>query len=192
MHYWDGQWKETAEEIVLVDGGGLASRGPHKAFFAANINSVPAVELTFPDERALRTRILGIAYYDPVTGTSELIAELRDSIGELVSANQIIYRDCFDGIKADVRFAYRKAGFEQDIILRQKPQPPGFYGMSEHSRIQVWTELFDPPTPATQTLVLRREEDALKRANMIDPDFKDQALNFGTMQIGRGRAFRVI
>ncbi len=191
MHYWNAGWHETVEEIRIVADGGLADRGPHRLWVAGNVNSVPAVELETPDQRVFRTRVLGIAYYDPVTGQSELIGELRDSIGQLISQNQVIYRDCFDGMTADVRMTYTKAGFEQDVILRKRPEPPQAYGLSERSRIQVWTELFNPPTPTKHTQVLRQEQDPASRAAMVEPDFKDELLDFGAMRMNLGKAFSI-
>ena len=58
------------------------------------------------------------------------MAEVKDSIGELVGLNQVIYRDAFTDLKADIRYTYRLDGFEQDIILRDVPPAPDAYGLN--------------------------------------------------------------
>src|SRR6185295_16153625 len=92
LHYLkDGQWLESREEIKIVPGGAIAEEGQHKAEFAVNINSVPAVILTTPDGQRLQTRVFGLSYYDSDTDESALIAELQNSVGQLLPPNQIIY-----------------------------------------------------------------------------------------------------
>ena len=80
------------------------------------------IQLTTPDSVQLNSQPVGLSYFD---GThSVVIAELTNSIGALVGDNQIIYTNAFAGLKADLLFTYKKAGFEQDVILRQQPSPP--------------------------------------------------------------------
>src|SRR5439155_12613242 len=57
------------------------------------------------------------------------------------------------------------------------------------SRIEVWTEFFAPPTPEIQTVVLSEVEDPIARAGMVEPDFTEQSLSFGQVQLGTGKAF---
>jgi len=57
-----------------------------------------------------------------------LIAELKDSLGLLYPPNQVIYTNAFTDVRADVRYTYTKAGFEQDVILREQPPSPEAYG----------------------------------------------------------------
>jgi hypothetical protein len=41
MHYWeDGQWKDSKEEIEILNGAAVAQKGQHKVIFAANPNTL--------------------------------------------------------------------------------------------------------------------------------------------------------
>ena len=83
------------------------------------------------------------------------IAELTNSVGYLVGSNQVIYPNAFNGITADLRYTYTKAGFEQDIILRESPLIPESYGLNPAmARLQVLSEFFNPPQPAVTPMAL--------------------------------------
>jgi len=192
----DGQWIDSQEIIEILDGGAtaVARQGQHQVIFSANINNpAGAVDLLTIDNKRFISKILGIAYFDAATGESALIAELKDSIGNVDPANIIVYEDAFIGsIKADVRFHYRKGSFEQDVIVREIEAglSPATFGMNPATtRIEIWTEFFAPPIPQKQTIILRKEDDAARRAAMVVADFTDQVLDFGAMYIGSGRAF---
>src|ERR1051325_8887376 len=76
MHYLEqGAWKDSVDRIELIDGGALASKGQHHVRFAANINDLWPIDLQMADGKRLQSRILGLSYYDTVTGMSVLIAE---------------------------------------------------------------------------------------------------------------------
>src|SRR5581483_10365632 len=129
-----------------------------------------------------RSQVLGLSYFDAATGQSVLIAEVKDCIGK-VSGNQVIYEDAFTDFRADVRYTYTRAGFEQDIILRDQPPGPEEYGLSPATtRLQVLTEFLNPPSTAK----LGRARRAPGQTAPADED-----LNFGTMRMGHGRAFSV-
>src|SRR5262245_42148796 len=86
-----GRWLPSREHIAITATNAAALEGNHKAFFAPNVSTVGALDLLTSDNKRLRSRILGIAYYDYKTNRSVLIAELQDSIGVLVGENQVIY-----------------------------------------------------------------------------------------------------
>ena len=66
LHYWDGvQWADSREEIEIVEGGALAQRGPHKVGFAANANTLGAIDFVSSDNKRLRSHVLGLAYTCP-------------------------------------------------------------------------------------------------------------------------------
>ena len=132
-----------------------------------------------PDGKHLKSRPLGLSYEDGAK--SVLIAELKDSIGQVVGANQVIYPDAFTDFKADIRYTYTKAGFEQDIILRESPLTPESYGLNPNTaRLQVLTEFFDPPQPAVRTAKLPEQAGI---------SLNDGNLDFGVMKMMQGRAF---
>ena len=179
-HFWrDGQWHETKAEIELTANGAAATNGPHKVFFAPNLNTVGAVDLTTPDGKRLRSRILGLYYYDE--NELVMVAETKDSFGLLVGTNQVWYTNAFDDVRADVQYVYTKAGFAQNIILRAQPPAPADLGLNpETTRLQVLTEFFDAPVP-------QKKVAASVRTNQLANEF----LNFGAMKMVNGRAFSV-
>lgn len=80
----------------------------------------------------------------------------------------------FDGIKADIRYTYRRGEFEQDVILLEKPALPASFA-ADSTRIEVWTEFIEsPPVTVRQG----------GRAGMTD-----DTVDFGEMKTGIGRAF---
>ena len=177
----DGQWLPTREEIELLPTGfAVARQGPHQVIFSPNANSIPATDLLSVDGKRFQSRVLGIVCYDGATGASELIGELKDSVGELLPPNRVVYRDAFDGVRASIRLTYTRAGLEQDIILHERPSlPPGFPPLT--ARLEVWTEFFDAPVPEQRRYVVRQQ--------IGMPAVTDVQLNFGELRIGRGKAF---
>ncbi len=180
LHYMkNGQWVESKEEIdILPNGTAAATQGQHKAYFPGDIYE-GMIELVTPDGKHLKSRPLGLSYDDG--NKTVLIAELKNSVGQLVAPNQVIYPDAFTDFKADLRYTYTKAGFEQDIVLREQPPVPEAYGLdSAKARLQMLTEFFDAPEPVQTKM-------ATKRQNSMD----DTTLAFGTMKMMRGKAFSI-
>jgi len=193
MHFFkDGTWLESQELIqVAADGSAAyAAQGPSQAIFSANANSIPCVDLLTSDSNRLQSHVLGLAYYDAASGKSVMIAETKDAVGQLLPPNQILYPDAMTDFTCDIRYTYRKCGLEQDIILRQQPPPPQTFGLDPAStRLQVWTEFFDAPSPQIQRRMIYQEPDPAVRQAMVQPDWTDDYLDFGAMHIGLGRAF---
>ncbi|MFZ0827852.1 MAG: immunoglobulin domain-containing protein [Verrucomicrobiia bacterium] len=180
LNFWsNGQWAASKEEIdILPNGTAAATNGQHQAYFPGDIYQ-GAIQLVTPDGRQLQSRPLGLSYDD---GTNMvLIAELTNSIGYLAGSNQVVYPDSFTGLKADLRYTYTKAGFEQDIIVEESPLTPESYGLNpETARLQVLTEFFNPPQPAVTTTVLPAQ---------AGTTLTDENLDFGVMKMIPGRAF---
>lgn len=180
-HLIGGHWVESSDEIQITPDGGAATNCQHQVAFAANINTTGAIDLTMPDGQHLRSHILGLSYLDPTTGQYVLIARLKDSIGQVVGGNQVVYSDAFDGgFKADVRYRNTKAGFEQDIVLQEQPPSPAAFGLDPaNTRLQVMTEFLNPP--AAQ----------VRRAKLTDGITVDKDVDFGPMHIIQGKAFSI-
>lgn len=178
-----GQWVESKENIEAYPGGAIARQGPHQVIFANNLNTAVAIDMQTPDGKRLQSHILGLSYFDTATGNSVLFAEIQDSIGQIVGTNQVVYTNAFTQFKADVRYTYTKAGFEQDVILRQRPPLPEMYGLSStNTRLQVLTEFLTPPQPVVKEMSISSED-------VTASALTDQTLDFGVMKIGRGKAF---
>ena len=174
-----GQWVESKEEInILPNGTAAATQGQHQAYFPGDIYN-GEIELVTSDGRHLKSRPIGLSYYDG--NNTVLIAELKDATGTVVNSNQVVYADAFTDFKADLRYTYTKAGFEQDIVLREQPPAPATFGLNpETTRLQVLTEFFDTADPA-QTAVPANPRDGLA----------DTTLTFGQMQMIQCKAFSV-
>jgi hypothetical protein len=188
----DGRWVPSREDIELFKDGAVARHGPFQVIFAPNLNQPGGVDLLTPDGQRFQARILGLAYFDAASGKSVLVAELKDAAGQVVPPNQVLYLDAFTDCQADVRFTCRKGSFQQDVILRQAPPAPERFGLpGPTTRLQVWTEFFDPPQAAREPVVLHVEaEPALRRA-MVAPDLVDEQVAFGATRLGSGRAFSI-
>lgn len=189
-HYQNanGEWIESEETIEIVNGIGIAEKGLHKATFPANIRTGDIILLT-PDGKRFRSRVMSLAYTDGRTGQTVLIAEPKDSIGQ-VAANEVTYPDAFIDFIADVRYTYTKAGLEQDVIFLENPPDPAAYGFDpETTRLEVFTEFIEAPVPEKRSSVLVEESDPFRRQGMVEPDLTDEYLSFGIMAIGSGKGF---
>jgi hypothetical protein len=177
----NGQYVESQEKIESFSGGAVARQGQHQVIFANNLNTAGAIDMQTPDGKRLRSNILGLMYYDPSTGDAVQIAQVQDSEGELISDNQVLYPNAFDGVKADVRYTYRRDGLEQDVILREQPPTPEVYGLnSQTTELEVFTDFIDPPV-ANVTQVTSDEQG-------LD---QDQQVAWGATVLGRGKAFNL-
>ena len=173
-----GAWADSREQIEPYAAGAIANAGQHRVIFANNLNSEGAIDQQTPDAKRLRSNILGLAYYDSASGQRVLIAQVQDSQGELISANQVLYPDAFTGVKADVRYTYKKGSFEQDVILREQPPTPESLGLnSATTEIEVLTEFLNPPAATVKKHPARNQS------------LPDEEVSWGAMRLGRGRAF---
>jgi len=194
LHYWDSkkkQWKDSKAKIKSRRGGAVANEGQQQVVFANNLNTLGAVDILAPDGVRLKASVIGLGYFDALSGRSVVVAELKDSKGKLVGEDQLLYEDAFDGVRADVLYTYSLTGLEQDVILRENPPAPSRFGLPDlTSRLEVITEWFDAPQPAKSSRVLeRRVADADLRSRMAEPDLLDEDLRFGELSIGLGKAF---
>jgi hypothetical protein len=175
----NGEWLDSQEQITIQpDGSAEAVQGAHQAYFPANIYNGD-ITLVTPDGLQLRSQPLGLSYDD---GTNfVLIAMSTNSIGQLMSSNQILYPNAFEGIDADLVYTYKKGSFEQDLIFREQPPTPEQFGLnSSKARLQMLTEFLNPPTPV-ETAAAGGQQDGLQ----------DTTLTFGRMKMTRGKAFSI-
>jgi hypothetical protein len=182
LNYQDpstGQWVPSQEIInVLPNGTAAATNGQHQVFFPGDIYQ-GEIQMVTPDGVQLQSRPVGISYDD---GTNMVfIAILTNSVGQLLSSNQVIYPNAFEGLNADLLYTYTKAGFEQDVILREQPPSPTANGLNPATtRLQVLTEFFDPPQPGVSATPMPSQGGIA---------LNDESLDFGVMKMMPGRAF---
>ncbi|MGH7943111.1 MAG: hypothetical protein ACREFR_18790, partial [Limisphaerales bacterium] len=147
-----GRWMPTRELVTPVPGGALAQFGPHRVFFASDLNNGGgAIDVETSDGRHIISSTLGLSYYDTKSGKSVTIAQVQDCQGKVIGQNQMLYTNAFDGLHANVRFTYTRAGLEQDVILLQQPPPPGVFGLCPTSTVlQAMTKFVSFPAPVVR------------------------------------------
>jgi parallel beta-helix repeat protein len=181
LNYQDtnGVWVESQELIEAFPAGAVARQGQYQVIFANDLNSAGSVDMQTPDGKRLRSNILGLMYVDTATGDAVMIAEVQDSAGELISSNQVLYPNAFDGVKVDVQYTYKRGSFEQDVILREQPPTPESLGMNpDTTELEVVTEFVDPPDANIQDTT--SSEQGLEA---------DENINWGVVNLGHGKAF---
>jgi len=192
LNYPDGAggFLPSSPEFTITEKGAEVGRSQHRVALAADINTLGAIEIVTPDGLKLRSNPVGIGYFDPVDGRSILLASLISSIGWLTASNEVTYSNCFSHIRASVRYRNSLAGIEQDLLLHERPAPPSAFGLSQFTRLELFTEFAgNTPEPLATNRVLRAEENPANRRVMVEPDFIDNSLTFGNMTMGAGKAF---
>ncbi len=195
LNYQDesGIWRASGDLIELADdGGAVALQGPIKVRFNGNLNVPGAISLTTVSNRVFRSHPIGLYYFAADTGQSALIARVKDTVAELHPPNQLVWRDCLEGVKADYRVTYTKAGLEADLILLERLPSPETLGISPRfARLEWFTEWLDMPEPGRRERVLKAESDPVRRAAMVEPDLVEETLDLGDLWFPQGRGFSV-
>lgn len=180
LHYFaNGQWHETQELIEPSPQGAVALHGPYQVIFSQNLNTAGAIDMLMPDGKRLTGGVLAISATDAATGETIILGEVQDSIGEILPPNQMIYRDAFSGLAADVRYTYAKGYFEADVIIRERPAMPDHFDPAT-TRLDIITEFLRAPVPTKTHAVLKRK-----------PELVDETLDFGQMRMILGKAFEI-
>ena len=92
LNFWTDRWERTVEGFEIApEGHAVARKGPHRLVLEPNLRTQGAIDLLTPDGRRFRSHLLGLAYCDPASGQSVLIAEPKDSIGVLVASNRVVW-----------------------------------------------------------------------------------------------------
>ena len=186
-HLVGNQWVPSSENIQITPDGGEATNGQHSVHFSANINSTGCIDLVTPRGVHLRSTVLGLGYFDSASGQSVVLAQLHDSIGQLLqTSNQVIYAgalaDLETNFQADVKYTHKKSGFEQDIVLRSQPPSPASLGLNpDTTTLQVWTEFYNTADPdiSTNTVASLVPGSGQPERRIL----ANQILNFGAMQM---------
>lgn len=171
--------------VEITPQGAIARTGRHIVEFDGNLRHLDAVTIHLPDGGVLQGRPSAISISD-ADGSRVWLGEVQDSQGEspAESPNQVIYRDAFTGIAADVRFNYTFNEFEQDVILKERPLLPAEIDVNT-ARLEIWTEFAKAPDFQRHS---RKIE--LRPANAgVRVIADDETFNFGLMQIVAGKAF---
>jgi hypothetical protein len=173
----NGQWVETSDAIQITAEGGACTNGHFSTFFAANLNTSGSIRVVSPDpeQKEIRTHLIGLSYFDYSQGSNVLIAIPQDRTGTLISSNTVLFSNAFSAaFRADVRYRLSRSSIEQDVVLVEKPPFPDAWSLNPATtRLQCWTEVVTTGDPGIHE----------------SPD-SGQDLDFGVMQmVGPGKAF---
>jgi len=175
----NGPWLSSQDVInLLPDGTASATNAPCKAYWPADIYN-DTVKLVTADGVALNFQPIALSY--STESNTVLIAVLTNSVGELVSSNEIVYPETFSGISADVAYVFRKSGLEQDIVIHSQLPAPEQYSMDSADpslTVQLLTEFPDSPAPDQAVGALNRED-----------GLRDTTLSWGSTRMKHGKAF---
>lgn len=175
--------------IRTTRGGAHAEFGLQKVDFDTDVASRHPIKILTPDGQQLWCRPTALGYYDSATGQSAILGFIKSSTGEIQLPNQVLYRNAFSNILADVQYQYTATYLEQNIILRQRPPAPETFGLNpETTQLEVWTAWSNAHDVRQQhsRVTLRNQSVKLSK---ITAD--DSSLDFGTMKIARGKAFKL-
>ena len=187
----NGEWIESIPELKAVAGGARASGGAHEVFFKSDAAAAAVVQITLPGGARLSGHVLGLYYYDAASGQSVRLATIKSSSGEILPDNEVVYRDCFDGLTADLKYRYEAGRLEQDVVIRENPAPPSAFGLNDQTtRMEVITEFLEGQPSGRRERVMKRLAEGAARQTLVEPDWTDEWLDFGAMQMVNGRAFR--
>lgn len=179
-------------EIRGVEGGAVADFGPTTVHWPAEISSDEAIKLVARDGKEIVFRPAFLVLSDRTTGESHLLAELTNTVGEIVSASEVRYPAAFnsDTVTADLRYEYDwyHDKFEQFIVLRNNfVLPEGLE--AKNLRLECWTEwLSEDPAQVRRSELDLRAGAAGERAIVAE----NIELNFGAIKVvGQGKAFSI-
>ncbi len=67
-------------------------------------------------------------------------------MGTLYPPNVIVFSNILSGVRADLMLVWAKNGFEQNLVIKQSPPPPGSFGLSSSTTtLQLWTAMDNVP-----------------------------------------------
>jgi hypothetical protein len=140
-----GAWVPAREEFDVYAGFCVATQAQHKVILAANLATAGAVDMELPDGTRVQSHLLGIALLDLASGKSILISEVKECVA-VADGNQVVYPDAMTDFQVDVQYINSKAGFSQNLILRERPPLPERFGLDSRTTVmQVLTEFIHPP-----------------------------------------------
>lgn len=191
-----GRWEDSSPDFQITqDGYAVATACQHQVIIAANLNDPDGMtDLALPGGAGrLRSSILGLVLFDPVSGKSLQIAEATNCVGQQTAPNAITFADAFTGLKADVRLRNERGKFHQEVLLRERLTRDQLarLGFDPNTvRLECWTEFFAPPAPAIESEVVGGgTSTAMPAGAAAAPVAVDEFPDWGSMRIGHGTVF---
>ena len=197
LNYFDRQanaWTPSVASFEVIGNRFVARRVQHQVSLEPDLRVAGAVTLTTPDGVPIESTPAAIALYDAASGNSLILGTLTNCQGVLIASNQVRYANAFCGSAcADVVYTVKRDSFHQDIVITGKIDPVKYGFPSNTTRLQILTELYNPPTPKVVSRMLAIERNQGVRQRMATPDLVDQELHFSgtnsSLVFGRGRAY---
>jgi hypothetical protein len=189
LNFWNGkQWVASDPTLVPDRDGFSALKLQHQTHLARDLCVSNAVSVVTPDGLSLNSTPVAIGLFEPGTGAFRVIGAIKNSIGQLIATNSVVFPDCFNGVCANTFYTTAAGGFEQDVEFTGALDPSD-WGFSTNSRIQIITEFYNPPTPDELERPIYVEENPAVRAEMAVPDTIDYQLGFGRFVMTQGSAY---
>ena len=203
LNYQDtnGAWIPSIPVVQKFPNAIVCTGASYRVILATNLNSYGSVDLELPADSTTSKRgrmvshPLGLAFYDPDSGATVLLAQLKDCSAQ-IDSNKVIFADAFvhsNGIQGSITYTYGVGHFHQDVTLTTKPTvTPSDFGMGPNARLEMLTQFEQSPEPEIIEHKVRQGAGLATRgkAHAKDaPPLKDETLNYGTMQMGKGKAF---
>lgn len=193
LHFQDasGALRKSEARWKRVDGAFVADSMQHQVRLASSLSGDGTTQVRLPGGRLLDSHVLEIRYRDAASGRSVTLGRVRKSQGRILQATQVVYPDAFDSVAADIRYTVSTLGIEQDIILREAPPVPESMGLNpETTRIEVLTRFSDAEFATVEAARVDQKWNPSGAPAEVRPiEREDVVVRFGSMQIGRGRAF---
>ena len=183
----DGTWTNADATIQIVqgpEGGAVAQKGRHRLSLSADANSQNAtVDVEMPGGQRIQLQTIGIALTSLDNSRSMFIGEVKQSVGQQVDANTVIYPDAFAPIKGSLRLKNTLAGLESDVILEEKIDPADWNFQANDCKLEVWTQILQSPAAHIKT-----EKIPGRRAGDAD---QDHQISYDNMAFAKGTAFQL-
>jgi RHS repeat-associated protein len=190
-----GEYEDADESFEITpEGHAVALRAQHQLIVSPSLGDPDGnLDVRTPDGRRLRSSIVALNLFNRATGADLLVSEVSpDAAGELIAPNEIVFRNAFNAINADVRILNSKGEFHQDVLLNEAfdlkdLEAAGF--PADVTVLEIWTEYLESPEPIIAARVVQREASAVRRAVMVEPDIITHDLDWGIMKQPSGIAY---
>jgi len=189
-----GLLEDSSPDFVITPQSyAVASKCQHQLIVSSDVSDPQGVlDCSMPDGRRLRTGLVGLYVFSPVTGKSLQLAAVKSCAGEQSGPNEITFPDVFDGmLKASLRIRNERGGYHHDLLLNERFSAAQLdklaaLGFDANMRLEVWTEFLETPAPCVQDVLVATAANA---ASFAEPNTFDATVDFGAMRLGLGRSF---
>jgi hypothetical protein len=183
---WLAARQQLPQQIEPHPGGAIARFGALQVTFGAD--ALDGTILVTPNGLPLRSRVVGLCYWSE--SKTVMLAELKNSIGQIVDAKTVLYPEAL-GAAGEIVYEVTPSSFEQNIVLRKQLPTPAECGFAEDEKVMlaVVTEFFDAPEPRQSPVTIDLGEAYRSLGMTRDETLPDVTLSFGAVRITAGKSF---